>query len=297
MYHCEICGTIMKKTYHNMSKKENTLFLKCPKCKLRWAPRLDVDLSFKSKLNESSRKNALSELRDREFSLVNELLNRYIKTGSSGLDVGCSYGWYMETINKRYEIEGIEPEFQIAEEARARGHKVYDGFFPDGITQDKTYNFIVFNNVWEHINNTSYLIEKSRVFLKDNGVLIITIPLSTGGLYKLAELFELLGWSKWLTRLWQLHFHSPHVYYFNKKNLSLIMKKYDFDIESVVSCRNYINTKRMKERFEMDIDEKHGRINAILFRLFYPIIKILPTDKAVFVYRYKGINDQCPKNV
>jgi SAM-dependent methyltransferase len=288
MYHCEVCGTAMKKTYRNMSKKESTLFLRCPKCKLRWAPKLDIDPSFKSKLNESSRKDALSELRNREFSLVNVLLSRYIEAGSNGLEVGCSYGWYLETIKDTYQAEGIEPEFSIAEEARARGYKVWDGFFPDDIPKDRKYNFIVFNNVWEHINNTSYLIEQSKYHLKDNGFLIITIPLSSGGLYKLAEFFEFVGWTKWLIRLWQLHFHSPHIYYFNKKNLRLIMKNYGFDIESVHNCKASINLKRMQERFEMDIDEKHGKLNAIIFQVFYPIFRMLPADKAVFVCKYKG---------
>jgi hypothetical protein len=44
----------------------------------------------------------------------------------------------------------------------------------------------------------------------------------------------------------------------------------------------------MQERFEMDIDEKHGKLNAIIFQVFYPIFRMLPADKAVFVCKYKG---------
>lgn len=270
-----------------MGKKEHSEFLFCPTCKLRWAPNLDVDRSFKSKLNEDSRQKALWDIRKHEFDQVNNLVNKFVKKGGRGLEVGCAYGWYLDSIGNEFQMEGIEPENSIAEQARLKGHIVYTGFFPQDMKHDvKKYDFIVFNNVWEHINHTSDLIDGSTRYLEVGGKMIITVPLSTGGLYRIAELLERLGNTKWLIRLWQLHFHSPHIYYFTKKNLEQIMSKHGFILEHVEDVRDSINASKMKERFDMDIDEKHSGIKAAVFQMGYPVIRRLPADKAVFVFQY-----------
>lgn len=285
---CEICGTSLRKIYGNMSRKEGTIFLECPKCGLRWAPYLDVDRTFHSRLDEKSRKKALSSIRNHEFEQVNRLVKNYVKKGARGIEVGCAYGWYMDSIGEDYQIEGIEPEDSIAEQARSRGHVVHTGFFPQDVpTGTEKYDFMVFNNVWEHINHISNLIEGSIQLLKDGGVMIITIPLSSGGVYRISELFEKIGRTKELVRLWQLHFHSPHIYYFNKHNFKQIMERFNCCLVSCEDVHGSIDPKRMKERFEMDSDEKHGSLKAALFRIAFPILKCLPADKAVFVFRYK----------
>lgn len=291
---CEICGSELNLTYRNMQKKEGQKFYICPCCKLRWAPNLSVNRLFHSKLNEENRHEALVGVRIQEFEQINNIVDRYVKKWSRGLEVGCAYGWYLDTVRDKYNMEGIEPEKVIAERARANGHTVYTGFFPDDMPKSiEKYDFIVFNNVWEHINNVSGLIDATLKYLKKGGVIIVTVPLSTGGLYRIAEIFEKIGYTKWLARLWQLHFHSPHIYYFTKKNFETIMKNHGCKLEFVEDIRDFIDPKRMKQRFEMDLDEKHGGLKATIFQAMYPLIKRLPSDKAVFVYRYTGGNNKC----
>lgn len=288
---CENCNTNMKCVYKNISRKEKMKFYRCPKCRLIWTPELEVNTSFQSKLNENNREAALENIRSKEFVQVNNLIKKYLHEGR-GLDVGCSYGWYMRSVSDTYEMEGIEPEASIAEKAQSAGHKVYTGFFPQDMPKGAgIYDFIVFNNVWEHINHTSKLMKESSRFLKRGGVMIITIPLSTGGLYKISELFEKIGRTKELIRLWQLHFHSPHVYYFTKKNFVELMAKYNYIFLECQDVRG-LDPKRMRERFEMDMDEQHGRMKARLFQIVYPILKKLPADKAVFVFRYNGEKEE-----
>lgn len=48
-----------------------------------------------------------------------------------------------------------------------------------------------------------------------------------------------------------------------------------------------LDSKKMKERFEMDADERHGGLKAMLFQKLFPVLKMLPVDKAVFVFRYE----------
>lgn len=285
---CENCSSKMKSIYRNMSRREKVGFYRCPQCGLIWTPELNVNTSFESKLDEESRQAALKNIRLQEFDQVNSLIEKYVPTGSRGLDVGCAYGWYMDSVSAKYEMEGIEPEEVIASQARKDVHKVYTGFFPKDMPENVgQYDFIVFNNVWEHINHTSELIMGSVPFVYAEGYFVITVPLSSGALYKISEILERIGRTKELVRLWQLHFHSPHVYYFSKKNFVRLMAKYNFSLQECQDVRG-IDPKRMKERFEMDVDEQHGGIKAGLFRMAYPLLKQLPADKAVFVFRYDG---------
>lgn len=285
---CENCGIVMKQVYYNLRHREKIDIYRCPTCKLTWAPELNINISFRSRLDEESRERALKKIRLEESVQVNKLIEKYVQKGGKGLDVGCAYGWYMKSASDLYEMEGIEPEDSVAEKARAAGYRGYTGFFPwDMPDSAGKYDFLVFNNVWEHINHTSKLIKESVGFLKCGGIMVITVPLSVGGLYKISELFEKMGRTKELTRLWQLHFHSPHIYYFTKKNLSELMERNHC---TLLECRDIrgIDPKRMKERFEMDEDEKHGGLKARVFQLAYPFIKRFPADKAIFVFRYNG---------
>lgn len=287
MVKCENCHSVMKKIYYHMGEREKTDFYKCPKCKLIWAPKLELDTTFTSQLNERKRQEALEDARNQEFEQVVALITEHIPKGNRGLDVGCSYGWFMKKVNKLYDMEGIEAEDKVAQEARDKGMRVYTGLFPDNLNggAKQEYDFIIFNNVWEHINHTIRLIEGCQSWLKEEGWLIITVPLSSGGLYKTAECFEWMGRTKELARLWQLHFHSPHIYYFNKQNLKEIMKQKGF---SLVECEDIrsIDVNKMQQRFEMDKSERHGKAKAFLFKLAYPILRCLPADKAVFVFHY-----------
>lgn len=284
---CENCNTKMISVYRNMSRREQIKFYRCPKCRLLWAPKMEVNVSFQSRLDETNRQAALEGVRSREYAQVNLLIQKYVKSQGRGLDVGCAYGWFMKSIGSDYTMEGIEPEAAIVRKISG-GVKVYVGFYPYDMPEDAgIYDFIVFNNVWEHINHTSDLIKESKKFVRKGGFLVITVPLLTGGLYRIAELLERLGRTKELARLWQLHFHSPHIYYFSKRNFTDLMAKYNFSLQECQDIRG-IDPKRMKERFEMDADERYAGMKAGVFRMLYPLLKQLPADKAVFVFRYNG---------
>lgn len=290
-YYCECCGTEMKNVYSHMCRREKVEIYRCAKCRLIWAPELEVDKTFKSKLNEEKRVEALKTAREIEFKRVLNFMEKYIPLGRDGLEVGCSYGWFINYVKDKYRIKGIEAEDSVAQAARDKGLDVITGFFPEDVGKGEKYDFIIFNNVWEHINHTPDLIKGCVSLLKPSGYIILTIPLSTGGLYKIAEILERFGRTKTLARLWQLHFHSPHIYYFTKKNLSALMEQYNCKLLESIDM-NTIDVNTMKQRFEMDLDEKHSNLKAHVFKAGWPIIKRLPTDKATFIYQYRGKEDE-----
>ena len=61
-----------------MARKEQVKFLRCPKCGLLWAPELDIDMTFRSHLNEEKRQQALQDARNKEFDNVLTLLKKIL---------------------------------------------------------------------------------------------------------------------------------------------------------------------------------------------------------------------------
>ena len=67
--------------------------------------------------------------------------------------------------------------------------------------------------------------------LTDTGVVIVNLPTNDGVLFKTAYLMYKLGIKVAFDRLWQKGFASPHVHYFNLKNLTLLFENNDFTLK------------------------------------------------------------------
>lgn len=275
---CEICGSNMKPTLQRLSAQA---FL-CPACKLVVLKDKDIDLETESSLDENKRAVSLENTRKSEFDITINLMKRYISENASGLDIGCSYGDFISCVQNTYRCEGIEPEASVASKASDRGFAVTQGFFPKDI--HKLYDFLVFNNAFEHIRDCNALLEGCNEKTEKNGYVVITVPLTSGILYKIAKLLFFFGRTKELERLYQLKFHSPHVYYYNKDNLKMLLRKHGFAYVGYEKLNN-IDVKSMKDRIMMDRTEKAAGLKAALFRIAYPILKLFPEDKGVFIFK------------
>lgn len=276
---CDICNSEMLPALQNVSVD----ILVCPECTLYKLDGVDIDLNSSGNLDENNRVVALGNTRKNEFDIVCELMKKYIQIDKKGLDVGCSYGDFLSVANdNNYNCVGIEPEKEIAAQARILGHRVIDGFFP--IDVKERYDFIVFNNSYEHISDTNHLLRSCAECLSPNGVLIITIPLSDGIIFRFSKSLCRFGRTKNMRRLFQLDFQSPHVYFFNKKNFKSLFQNHNFELIDY-RLLNEIDLKTMNERMMMDKTEKFPKFKATIFRLAYPIIKMFHEDKGVFVFK------------
>jgi 2-polyprenyl-3-methyl-5-hydroxy-6-metoxy-1,4-benzoquinol methylase len=147
------------------------------------------------------------------------------------LDVGSSHGLFLQTARDNgFSATGLEPALHLAEETRLRGYDVINGFFPSaqGLA-GKRYDIIIFNDSFEHIPNLQDLIQSIQNHLdKPNGMVIINIPSSGGIIFKTAFLLYRLGIHAPFDRLWQKGFASPHLHYFNVRNLKRLFERRGF---------------------------------------------------------------------
>lgn len=95
------------------------------------------------------------------------------------LDIGCSYGYYTRFyLNKCKEVYGIDPNEDLIKIAKKRYPRIK---FKIGDAEkipfkDDYFDVILLSDVLEHVNDEEKAINEVYRVLKNNGVIIITVP-------------------------------------------------------------------------------------------------------------------------
>ncbi len=225
---CPVCGSPSKLKF-----KLKFNVYKCPQCGL-YTSDAGFDFSFKSNLELASREVGLKKLRFENFETIITRLKEFKSGKINGLEIGSGNGWWLKVCQEHgIDCIGIEPEKAHQDYHTENGLNVYYGFYPDlNVKTEKGYDFIIFNDVFEHIKDIDELIINLKKDLDDNGLLIINLPMSDGFFYKTAMLLNKFGVKSYLERLWQFNFHSPHMNYFNQKNLEMLLNRHGFSKET-----------------------------------------------------------------
>ena len=281
---CPVCGSDSKLKF-----KLKFNVYKCPSCGL-FTSDAGFDFSFKSNLELTSREVGLKKLRFQNFdTIINEL--KILKPGKlSGLEIGTGNGWWLKVCQEQgIDCKGIEPEKAHEAYHKENGLDVFYGFYPNPAVQSKNgYDFIIFNDVFEHIKDIDDLVIALKADLADDGLLIINIPMSDGFFYRTAVALHKLGISSYLERMWQFHFHSPHMNYFNQKNLGMFLNKHGFDKITNIKL-NSLDFSTLKERIKAD--SSVNKLKALTLTtgisLLKPVILSSKPDIRVFFFRKK----------
>lgn len=287
MYTCPIChsdvGVKFKLTYN---------VYQCNKCNFQFAPEATFDKTLESDLDESSRIKALRNLRILNFNRIVTSLKKHVDSKDSGLEVGSGHGWFLE-VCKEHDIKcvGIEPETHFNEHYSSIGVDVLNGFFPKIVPSDTQFDFIAYNDVFEHLPDVGLMMKTNNLLLNSNGKLIVNLPLREGVTYVLSKLAYDLGVQSLLNRMWQFNFHSPHLSYFSKKNLIKLAESADFVLVESFPLKT-INLSEVKDRVNED------KSSNIIFRyitiigvfVIYPFMQLFP-DTYCFIFKKKEKNN------
>ena len=281
-YKCISCNSKMRIIFPGW-------ILYCKKCGLRRLLNVDSkqDINFDEKLYVSAHEK-------QRKVLFNDLINMMHKTGSIKnkkiLDVGCSLGWFMEILNN-YDGKsfGIDNEKKFIKSAYNNGHKVVVSEFPNTPFKNSFFDWIIFNDVFEHLKNLDSAINEIKNLLNENGMVLLFVPNKNSLIYLVSEILAKFGYHKPLERLWLKHYPFPHQTYFTRKNLSKLMKKNGF-IEVSYDYKSYTSTVNIKSLMKIvKIDNSIGVIQALVLSIgltvIRPISKILGPDSFICIYK------------
>jgi len=228
----------------------------------------------------------LETLRRRNFATLCEWLNeRFALAGKKLLEVGCAEGWFLEEARNRGMIVfAIEASLPHAEISRAKGFDVTDGFFPDDIDAQGLFDFIVFNDVFEHLPNPVSALARCEELLEPGGALILNLPSNRGIFYRLGSLLARVGRPSSLERLWQKGFPSPHLTYFNPTTLRRFVDRYTRLRHVGTFSLDTFEVEGLWERIKTSHPGIAGRIIYTGLRMALPVMRLLPADIVVGVF-------------
>lgn len=254
----------------------------CPGCHYEMAiltPSIN-QTNLHQPLDESARETGLRTIRDTNFK---KLLSR-IGTFKSGhkklLDVGCAHGWFLDMAKNQFDVLGIEPDQVIFDQTAKTGISIRLGYFPEVLNSEEKFDIIIFNDVIEHIPNIQSVLNSCYQYLNKNGLLVLNLPNSKGIFYLLSKLFCTIGIKGFFERMWQVGMPSPHVHYFNQKNLTSLLQNQSFTVKE----KGRLDTLSLSGLFtRLTYSDKKINLFKIipmycLISLSLPLLKLMPSD-------------------
>jgi SAM-dependent methyltransferase len=177
----------------------------------------------------------------------------------------------------------------MALQSRLEGHEAIIGFFPDAIALGDSFDAITFNDVFEHMPDPNSVLTAVRRRLRPNGLVIISLPVSSGLIFTLARFGAKIGVQAPLARLWQRGLPSPHLSYFNATNLKTLLERHGFTQEICRPLRSFALGGLYKR---ITYDRRLSRPKALLFYCLALAIALIanftPSDTCYFVFRKSG---------
>lgn len=268
----------------------------CPACSYE-AAQFDQSINEASShalIDEDCREHALKSLREHNFHRILQLILRHLPQGRRTLlDVGAAHGWFVKMASMNMEAVGIEPDHAMCQKARDQGVTLIEGFFPDILADDAQFDVIVFNDVFEHMPNVENTLNVCNRHLTEDGLLVLNLPSSDGFFYRLSKLLMRMSSSSAFERMWQKDLPSPHLHYFNSKNLTRLAERNGLKKVSI-SRLSSIRLKGLYDRISYVSGKKIVRNISvfIIVATAIPFIGFFKSDILVVILR-KAKDHQC----
>ena len=231
----------------------------------------------------------LNKLRLQNSKLIFNALHKFKSLKDSELlDIGCGAGWFLKIANgHQIKAIGIEVDIEIATSAKHTGLEVISGHFPESLPDGVKFDVISFNDVVEHLENPHEILSICRSLLNEKGILIINLPNSNGFFYFISKILAKIGYQNSIDRLWQKGYESPHLFYFNNRNLKILAEQHSFKLIHKGTLPS-ISLDGLWERINKGKDPNIF-LNIILYAgiiILYPLIKhVFPSDIIYHFYR------------
>ena len=263
MVNCKICSS---KCFW-----ETNFTLKCTKCNYLF-----------SNLKPGTGREILGieDLRKKNFKKIILFLKKNYKKkllNKTILEIGSGDGYFAELcLEKNLRIYPSEANKKDLKKLSDKFKTTLFINFEKKIPKKK-FDIIIFNDVFEHLKNINKSLSNVTNLLKKNGLVILNLPSSDGIIYKISLLLYKLGIKNFYNRLWQKNLSSPHLSYFNNKNLKKLFELSNF--KCILSTRLDIVSFKNYKRLNSTIKNSFiSGVLSILINVFFFLQKIFKSD-------------------
>lgn len=150
----------------------------------------------------------------------NELLDGFEKYRTTGkiLDIGCGYGFFLETARKRgWQVYGTEVSDEACQICREKGIEMHCGKFEESELETESFDIVVSFEVIEHLQNPVEIVQGIHKVLRKGGLCYVTTPNYNAYLrYKLKAKYDVID-------------YPNHLSYFTSKTLKQLFETEQFN--------------------------------------------------------------------
>lgn len=165
------------------------------------------------------------------------IIDKYLEENKSKkfLDLGCGEGWALDFFKKRnwdvlgldYSDEGLKKFNPNCIKYLIKGD-IYENL-NHLIKKNREFNVINLSHVFEHVVDPISLLEKIKIILKKNGILIITVPNDFSLIQNYCYVKKKVKQRFWIAP-------PDHISYFSRKSL-----------KNLLSSKNFIELKSISD--------------------------------------------------
>ncbi len=241
---CLICQNTMKSLFEF---PEGNNVYKCRKCGLRSLRPLPTKVILKDFYNRNEYyKEEIAELHDdlvigyddnlpiiRLYKKHIQKIISYQSPPGKLLEVGCARGVFLDLARKsQYQVTGIEMNDYAVTYAQEKFNlPVCKMSLEETDFKPESFEIVVSYDVIEHLTTPQLLIEKASVFLKANGLLVISTPNSNSLINHLSEQLAILTHNSYYYPAYRFYGRGiEHLNIFNPQNLVILLKKNNFEV-------------------------------------------------------------------
>lgn len=221
----------------------------------------------------------LQEIRARFFK-------EHVPEGGTVLEIGCSSGFFLDSIQDSYKVFGAEWNPEDAAYVREVGELPCEEGNLEDIYPGKQFSAIVAYQVLEHQVDPIAWLELVKTRLIPGGYLMLEVPNCEEALLSLYDIPEFRD--RW--------YREPHICYFNMTNLTMTLANAGYEARvhtrqeySMLNHMNWILHRQpmadpvQAQAFFTPVDEKHPAapyMNRLWERMDKEYRQILDTSKA-----------------
>jgi SAM-dependent methyltransferase len=156
------------------------------------------------------------------------------------LDVGAATGEFIhEALKLRIDAIGIEPSSSACKAAREKYRiDILQGDFLDFDFNGKTFDAIHMHHVFEHMPDPHSCLQKVSQVLSEDGLFVFEVPNQFDNILYIVS--NALGRARPKPfDIYSIH----HPFFYNSKNLSLLLSQHDFEILTLRTWKSYLKIK------------------------------------------------------
>ncbi len=232
---CPLCSSknyeIIRSEEHEFPKgnpyfltyaKDKIYLKKCTDCEFAFVDKLPKSKEFYDQIYTDLKPNWEIEFYHHGKKAINQEIKQMLLKytyGDNLLDVGSWAGAFLNEVQDKFKVQGVELNPAGAKFANSKGIKVHNTSFHDTKFEPEQFDVITFTDVLEHLPNPGQILKKATELLKKGGLIYVKVPHYKAQMEK-QNILKTLGLSD--LGIMQNYVHINH---FTRKSLSQNLRK------------------------------------------------------------------------